>query len=204
MSNTVRPRAQAVRRLGNRPMAGVVSRESYFETGSSAVRRRLRRPETGRGVDRLGVTTGSFYHYFSGWPTYTGTSIAHWMQARTVWVVEAVRTEPDPRKRIDTLIQVGMELPHGAEAAIRSWTRWTPTSMPCRSPSTNSASTSCTSRPSRYCKTSARRGCSLRGGSTCWSATSRPPCLATPMPGVDRRPAARGVGFRPVRIGTRR
>ena len=35
--------------------------------------------------------------------------------------MEAVRAEPDPRKRIDTLIQVGLELPHGAEAAIRSW-----------------------------------------------------------------------------------
>ena len=36
-------------------------------------------------------------------------------------VVEAVRAEPDPRRRIDTLIQVGLTLPHGAEAAIRVW-----------------------------------------------------------------------------------
>ncbi len=103
-------------------MAGVVSRESYFETGLDVL------SDVGYGglklaevCNRLGVTTGSFYHYFSGWPSYTRDLIAHWMQARTVWVVEAVRAEPDPRKRIDTLIQVGLELPHGAEAAIRSW-----------------------------------------------------------------------------------
>ncbi len=36
-------------------------------------------------------------------------------------VVEAVRSEPDPRRRVDTLIQVGLSLPHGAEAAIRVW-----------------------------------------------------------------------------------
>ena len=71
--------------------------------------------------NRLGVTTGSFYHYFAGWPAYTREMVAHWMEARTVKVVEAVRAEPDPRRRIDSLIQVGLSLPHGAEAAIRSW-----------------------------------------------------------------------------------
>jgi hypothetical protein len=48
------------------------------------------------------------------------------MQARTVQVIEAVRAEPDPRRRIDTLIQVGLTLPHGAEAAIRVWSSLDP------------------------------------------------------------------------------
>jgi hypothetical protein len=71
--------------------------------------------------NRLGVTTGSFYHYFSGWPAYTRELVAHWMRERTVQVIEVVSAEPDPRRRIDSLIQVGLSLPHGAEAAIRSW-----------------------------------------------------------------------------------
>jgi AcrR family transcriptional regulator len=103
-------------------MAGVVSRESYFETGLDVL------SDLGYGglklaevCNRLGVTTGSFYHYFSGWPAYTSELVAHWMQGRTVRVVEAVRAEPDPRRRIDTLIRVGLMLPHGAEAAIRAW-----------------------------------------------------------------------------------
>ncbi|MGH3560452.1 MAG: TetR/AcrR family transcriptional regulator, partial [Mycobacterium sp.] len=28
---------------------------------------------------------------------------------------------PDPRRRVDRMIQTGLELPHGAEAAIRAW-----------------------------------------------------------------------------------
>jgi AcrR family transcriptional regulator len=108
-------------------MAAVVSRESYFETGLDVL------SDLGYGglklaevCNRLGVTTGSFYHYFSGWPAYTSELVAHWMQGRTVQVVGAVRAEPDPRRRIDTLIQVGLALPHSAEAAIRVWSSLDP------------------------------------------------------------------------------
>lgn len=103
-------------------MASVVSREAYFETGLDVL------ADLGYGglklaevCTRLGVTTGSFYHYFPGWPAYTRELVAHWMQARTVQAIEAVRSEPDPRMRIAALIQVGLSLPHGAEAAIRVW-----------------------------------------------------------------------------------
>jgi AcrR family transcriptional regulator len=103
-------------------MASVVSRESYFEIGLDVL------SDLGYGglklaevCNRLGVTTGSFYHYFDGWPAYTKELIAHWMQERTVQVVEAARAERDPRRRIDALIQAGLGLPHGAEAAIRAW-----------------------------------------------------------------------------------
>jgi AcrR family transcriptional regulator len=113
--------------LGCKPMAGGVSRESYFETGLDVL------SDLGYGglklaevCNRLGVTTGSFYHYFSGWPAYTSELISHWMQARTVQVVETLRAESDPRRRIDRLIQVGLTLPHGAEAAIRVWSSLDP------------------------------------------------------------------------------
>src|SRR5258705_5741034 len=103
-------------------MASVASRESYFEAGLDVL------SDLGYGglklaevCNRLGVTSGSFYHYFPSWRVYTRELVAHWMQARTIQVVEAVRAEPDPRRRIDTLIQVGLTLPHGAEAAIRVW-----------------------------------------------------------------------------------
>lgn len=103
-------------------MASVVSRESYFETGLEVL------SDLGYGglklaevCNRLGVTTGSFYHYFPSWPAYTKELVAHWMQRQTVQIIEAVRAEPEPRRRIDTLIQEGLSLPHGAEAAIRVW-----------------------------------------------------------------------------------
>jgi AcrR family transcriptional regulator len=112
-------------------MASVVSREVYFETGLDVL------SDLGYGglklaevCNRLGVTTGSFYHYFSSWRVYTSELVAHWMQARTLRIVQAVRVEPDPRRRIDTLIQVGLTLPHGAEAAIRVWSSVDPQVYP--------------------------------------------------------------------------
>jgi AcrR family transcriptional regulator len=103
-------------------MASVVSRDSYFETGLDVL------SDLGYGglklaevCNRLGVTTGSFYHYFSSWPAYTRELVENWMKERTVLVIEFLKNETDPRRRIDSLIQVGLALPHGAEAAIRVW-----------------------------------------------------------------------------------
>lgn len=103
-------------------MAGVVSREAYFETGLGVL------SDLGYGglklaevCNRLGVTTGSFYHYFYGWPAYTRELVENWMKERTVLVIEFMKNETDPRRRIDSLVQVGLALPHGAEAAIRAW-----------------------------------------------------------------------------------
>jgi AcrR family transcriptional regulator len=112
-------------------MASVVSRESYFEAGLDVL------SDLGYGglklaevCNRLGVTTGSFYHYFPSWPAYSKELVAHWMQGHTVQIIEAVRAEPDPRRRIDTLIHEGLTLPHGAEAAIRVWSAVDPEVYP--------------------------------------------------------------------------
>ncbi|GFG71620.1 TetR/AcrR family transcriptional regulator [Mycolicibacter senuensis] len=103
-------------------MGAVLSRQAYFETGLEVL------SELGYGglklaevCNRLGVTTGSFYHYFTSWPVYTRDLVQHWLDDRTVQHVEFARALPDPRERLDSLIQIGLALPHGAEAAIRSW-----------------------------------------------------------------------------------
>jgi AcrR family transcriptional regulator len=103
-------------------MVSGVSREAYFETGLDVL------SDLGYGglklaevCSRLGVTTGSFYHYFSNWQTYTRALVQHWQQDRTTRLVDWVRAEPNPRRRIDTLIKIGLDLPHGAEGAIRAW-----------------------------------------------------------------------------------
>lgn len=103
-------------------MATDSSREAYFEVGLELL------AELGYGglklaevCQRLGVTTGSFYHHFTNWSAYTTALVAHWVQKRTVAIIEVARSETDPRARIDTLIKEGLRLPHGAEAAIRVW-----------------------------------------------------------------------------------
>src|SRR5262245_1476479 len=103
-------------------MASGVSRVAYFETGLDIL------SDLGYGglklaevCNRLGVTTGSFYQYCEDWPSVTRQLVEHWRQANTVRLVEWIRTEPDPRRRIDRMIDIGLNLPHRAEAAIRSW-----------------------------------------------------------------------------------
>lgn len=103
-------------------MGTVISRQAYFETGLDVLSELgyagLKLAEV---CNRLGVTTGSFYHYFSGWPVYTRELVGHWLEVRTIAHVEFVRALPDPRQRLDSLIQIGLALPHGAESAIRAW-----------------------------------------------------------------------------------
>lgn len=108
-------------------MTSGVSREAYFETGLEVL------SDLGFGglklaevCDRLRVTTGSFYHYFSNWSSYTRELINHWKQVSTMRLVESLRAEPDPRRRIDGLINIGLNLPHSAEAAIRAWSSINP------------------------------------------------------------------------------
>src|SRR5262245_59776059 len=103
-------------------MAGAISREAYFETGLDVL------SDLGYGglklaevCNRLGVTTGSFYHYFANWSAYTRELVAHWVQVRTVGMIDTLASEPDPRARIGSLINEALILPHGAESAIRVW-----------------------------------------------------------------------------------
>jgi AcrR family transcriptional regulator len=99
-----------------------VSREAFLATGLEVLSDRgyggLKLAEL---CTRLGITTGSFYHYFSNWPSYTRELVEYWRQGRTVRMIERIRAEPNPRHRIDSIINIGLHLPHSAEAAIRAW-----------------------------------------------------------------------------------
>lgn len=99
-----------------------LSRAAYFDTGLDVL------SDLGYGglklaevCHRLGVTSGSFYHYFDNWPAYTRELVSHWKEASATKLADCCRHERDPRGRIDVLIHNGLNLPHGAEAAIRAW-----------------------------------------------------------------------------------
>ena len=107
-------------------MATVTTREAYFDKGLEVLADQgyggLKLAEVCR---RLGVTTGSFYHYFENWADYTRQLVEHWGVA-TQRRVEHIASMPDSRARIDAIIDVGLHLPHGAEAAIRVWSSINP------------------------------------------------------------------------------
>ncbi|WHU47439.1 TetR/AcrR family transcriptional regulator [Gordonia sp. L191] len=103
-------------------MAPTASRETYFETGlavlSSAGYGALKLSEVCR---RLGVTTGSFYHFFRNWADYTDQLLEFWFDSHTRVEVAEVLAQPDPATRLDSLLAYGLSLPYGAEGAIRIW-----------------------------------------------------------------------------------
>ena len=103
-------------------MARVVTRERYFEGAidllSTVGYTGLKQATLCR---TLGVTTGSFYNYFTNWKDFTGQLMTNWLAERTTMLVALAESEPDPYRRLDLLRTVTLALPHRAEAAIRMW-----------------------------------------------------------------------------------
>ncbi|WP_141863992.1 TetR/AcrR family transcriptional regulator [Arthrobacter sp. SLBN-53] len=75
---------------------------------------------------RLGVTSGSFYHYFDNWADYRRQLIGYWKVNGTLAQLKVICAEPDPRRRIEGLVEVALRLNHPAECAIRAWSRVDP------------------------------------------------------------------------------
>jgi AcrR family transcriptional regulator len=103
-------------------MGTPVTREAYFRTGIELL------ADLGYGglklaevCGRLGVTTGSFYHYFNNWAEYTRELVEHWLIGLTEERVAAIMAETDPHSRIDSMVNIGLGLPHDAYAAVRAW-----------------------------------------------------------------------------------
>lgn len=70
---------------------------------------------------RLGLTTGAFYHNFESWRDFTDQLLANWHEERTTQLIDLARDVSDPIERLDVLIGIATKLPHRAEAAIRVW-----------------------------------------------------------------------------------
>lgn len=108
-------------------MTTVQSRDNYYETGLEVLSElgysALKLAEVCR---RLGVTTGSFYHYFTNWSDYTNGLITYWQDERTTRLVDTLRERPDPAQRLKRIVEIGLALPHGAERAIRTWSQLDP------------------------------------------------------------------------------
>lgn len=74
----------------------------------------------------MGVTSGSFYHHFEGWSGFVRELLGHWEAEQTERIVARTAGVPDPIQRIDVLKRLTVDLPHGAESAIRTWSNSDP------------------------------------------------------------------------------
>ena len=70
---------------------------------------------------RLRITHGSFYHHFGGLAEFESGLIGHWEREHGSRLVEVAEQEPDPVARLSLLKSLSVDLPHGAEVAIRAW-----------------------------------------------------------------------------------
>ncbi|MDQ2797132.1 MAG: TetR/AcrR family transcriptional regulator [Actinomycetota bacterium] len=105
----------------------VVTKDDYFAAALDAL------ATSGHGALRIGtlctaigVTTGSFYHYFGSWDGFVLELLTHWEQEKTHRLVVAVSGEPDPVARLRTIKRLAVALPHEAETAIRAWAHSNP------------------------------------------------------------------------------
>lgn len=70
---------------------------------------------------RLGVTTGAFYHSFKNWQEFTEALLDDWLRERTQLIAEVARQLEDPVNQLETLREAAVSLRHRSEAAIRIW-----------------------------------------------------------------------------------
>lgn len=68
-----------------------------------------------------GLTTGAFYHSFRNWREFGTALIEYWRSESTDRLVAWLDTDVSPLARTDALVDVALNLPHAAEAAIRTW-----------------------------------------------------------------------------------
>jgi len=71
--------------------------------------------------DRVGLTTGAFYHLFDSWQDFTDQLLADWLRERTEVTAELARRLGDPVTQLETLLEASVTLRHASEAAIRVW-----------------------------------------------------------------------------------
>jgi AcrR family transcriptional regulator len=74
----------------------------------------------------IGVTTGSFYHYFGSWDGFVEELLAHWEQEKTQRIFQIAAAERDPVARVRKIKKLALTLTHEAETAIRAWSHINP------------------------------------------------------------------------------
>lgn len=109
-------------------MPVVVTREDYFAAAMTVLAGEgFSALKIGRLCKAVGVTTGSFYHYFGSWDGFVTELLEYWEREQTARILHLATVPDDPAERVATLKELALTLPHEAEAAIRAWSNTNPT-----------------------------------------------------------------------------
>jgi AcrR family transcriptional regulator len=99
-----------------------VTREAYFAAALEVLAEHgFTELTVGRLCRRLGVTSGSFYHHFGGWPEFSGQLLDHWAHRQVRILRERNFGSGGPAADFAALVDLTLGLHHEAEAAIRAW-----------------------------------------------------------------------------------
>ncbi|MEC3982368.1 TetR/AcrR family transcriptional regulator [Amycolatopsis sp. H20-H5] len=103
-------------------MPASVSRQQYFETALDVL---AESGFPGLTIGRLcaacGVTSGSFYHHFGGWPGFVVALLEFWEDRQALLLRELAFGTGGPEADFAALMRLTHGLRHRAEAAIRAW-----------------------------------------------------------------------------------
>ncbi|MGW4065727.1 TetR/AcrR family transcriptional regulator [Amycolatopsis sp. NPDC004747] len=101
-----------------------VTRRGYFEAALAVLAERgFTELNVGALCRGLGVTSGSFYHHFGGWPGFVAQLLEHWENRQVRILRERDFGTGGPSADFAALMDLTLGLPHEAEAAIRAWAR---------------------------------------------------------------------------------
>jgi AcrR family transcriptional regulator len=76
--------------------------------------------------DELGVSKGSFYHHFGGWPGFVKGLLQSWERKSTLEIKEAADRIDVVGTKFRILAALVNAVPHDAEAALRVWSHTDP------------------------------------------------------------------------------
>ncbi|MBB4685703.1 TetR/AcrR family transcriptional regulator [Amycolatopsis jiangsuensis] len=99
-----------------------VTKQQYFDTALAVLAADgFAGLTVGRLCRDLGVTSGSFYHHFGGWPGFVDSLLEFWAQRQVRILAAGHFGSAGPVADFAALMELTLGLPHEAEAAIRAW-----------------------------------------------------------------------------------
>jgi len=102
----------------------VVTREQYFDAAMSTLASVGHTGLTIRALCKtLGVTSGSFYHYFGSMDGFVEALLEYWEREQTIRLLQLSTAPTDPVERMQRMKELAFTIPHDAEAGIRAWSK---------------------------------------------------------------------------------